>query len=360
MLQQATLFDAPAAPATPAKTTPGIVPAAVPSAEVQALAKRLHDAYGGRLHLGTSSWFFPGWQGLVWANKETPAVLSKHGLRAYAQHPLLSSVSLDRSFYRPLDASTYAQLAAQVPEHFRFVVKAASSVTDASLRDPSTGAVLGDNPLFLDAQAALSLCVQPAVQGLGQKLPRRWLRGSSALLAKLQTLFAIVVPALPAGARAALELRDAELLTPELSTLLKRYGAGYCLSLHDRMPSAAEQLPLLRAMWPGDLVCRWNLHKGLRYAQARDTWSPFDRLQAPDEPTRDTLARVVHATLLAGHRAFITINNKAEGSGILSVMALAQALGVLLPTHGDADDAHDHADADAQAQTKSPAVEGGA
>jgi hypothetical protein len=94
------------------------------------------------------------------------------------------------------------------------------------------------------------------------------------------------------------------------------------------MPAIDAQLPMLRATWPGDLVCRWNLQRGQHYANARDRWAPFDRLQAEDEPTRQTLARVMRATLDAGHRVFVTINNKAEGSAPASVQALAVALGV--------------------------------
>ena len=55
-------------------------------------------------HLGTSSWTFPGWKGLVWEGDYSDAQLSKHGLASYAQHPLFRCVSLDRAFYRPLTA----------------------------------------------------------------------------------------------------------------------------------------------------------------------------------------------------------------------------------------------------------------
>ena len=124
----------------------------------------------------------------------------------------------------------------------------------------------------------------------------------------------------------AVELRDAELVSPALADLLREHGARYALGLHDRMPPIDGQLPMLRALWPGDLVCRWNLQRGQRYAEARDAWAPFDRLRAPDPATRGTLARVVRATLDAGHRAFVTINNKAEGSAPASVRELATCL----------------------------------
>ena len=70
--------------------------------------QQLASALPARLRMGTSSWNFPGWSGLVWDGDYAEAVLSKQGLAAYAAHPLLRTVSLDRAFYRPLTASQYA------------------------------------------------------------------------------------------------------------------------------------------------------------------------------------------------------------------------------------------------------------
>lgn len=309
--------------------------AVLPEAVHQAAAQ-LRQSYGGRLHLGTSSWYFPGWAGQVWDRIYPEATLSRQGLSAYAQHPLLNTVSLDRAFYRPLEEATYRGLAAQVPAGFRFVVKAASQVCDATLRAPGSGAALRENPLFLDPEAALSLCLQPAVAGLGEKLgvlvwqisplPRRWLDDQDALLQRFEGLWRAVLPTLPPGVQTALELRDASLLTPALAASLKAHGVRYALGLHDRMPAAVDQLPMLRATWPSDLVCRWNLQRGLRYTQARGSWEPFDRIQVPDEATRQTLVKLIEATLGAGHHVYITINNKAEGSAPASLLALVMAL----------------------------------
>lgn len=59
----------------------GVEPAE-PGADVVALAARLEARYGGRLHLGTSSWHFPGWAGLVWAGRHAEQQLSRQGLAA--------------------------------------------------------------------------------------------------------------------------------------------------------------------------------------------------------------------------------------------------------------------------------------
>jgi uncharacterized protein YecE (DUF72 family) len=341
---QPDLFEPAARPgSTPDAAAPAVAPVhagrvrhAEPDAAWPVLAMQLHTAFGGRLHLGTSSWSFPGWRGIVWDAEYSDAELSRHGLGAYARHPLLRTVSLDRTFYRAIDAATFARLASQTPDDFRFVVKAPSEITDAVVRAPDSGAPLIDNPLFLDAQRALDAAVRPAVAGLGTKLgvlvfqisplPVVWLRNPSALHERLEALWRAVAPALPAPALAALELRDARMLTPRLTAQLATHGVRYCIGLHDRMPDALRQVAAARSAGRGDLVCRWNLHQGLRYNQAKAQWAPFDQLQAPDPTTREALAKAVVATLAEGFRAFVTINNKAEGSAPLSVVELAKAI----------------------------------
>lgn len=323
------MFDP--APAPPADDP--VAPAAA-TPELRSLAARLAQGGGCQVRLGTSSWNFPGWAGLVWARKYSEAAVVKHGLAAYAQHPLLGTVSLDRSFYRPVDIATYAKLAAQVPAGFRFMVKAPAAVTDATVREAGSGRAMQPNPLFLDPVTALETALRPAVAGLGDKLgvlvfqlsplPRRWLADPDALHQRLERLLAAIAGELPATALCAVEVRDPELLTPLFAALLTAHGARYCLGLHDRMPPIAEQLPMLRAQWPGPLVCRWNLQRGLAYEQARNLFKPFDKLAAPDPATRRALARVMVATAQAGHPVFVTINNKAEGSAPLSVVELAR------------------------------------
>src|SRR5690606_19920405 len=97
------------------------------------------------------------------------ARLSRHGLCAYAQHPLLRSVSLDRAFYQPLTPEQYAAYAVQVPEHFRFVVKAPSLVADARVRDEE-GRGMKSNPHFLDPELAVRTFAEPALEGLGKRV----------------------------------------------------------------------------------------------------------------------------------------------------------------------------------------------
>src|SRR5688572_33502232 len=97
----------------------------------------LAESLPAHLRLGTSSWNYPGWDGLVWNGEYAETNLSRYGLAAYAQHPLFRTVSIDRSFYRALNVAQFAEYASQVGQDFRFVVKAPSLVTDALVRDES-------------------------------------------------------------------------------------------------------------------------------------------------------------------------------------------------------------------------------
>jgi uncharacterized protein YecE (DUF72 family) len=296
----------------------------------------LAAALSPRVHLGTSTWSYPGWQGLVWAGRHSEALLAKNGLTAYAAQPLLRAVGIDRGFYKPLAASEFERYAQQVPQHFRFTVKAPSLVTDALVRDEG-GRGQQLNPAFLDATLARETFITPAVEGLGGKIGALVFQLSPLpppLLARLpeqmDRLHALLraLPRLPAGV-VAVEVRDAAWLTPEFAALLRDAGACYCLGLHPKLPPLAEQLPLLRAMWPGPLVARWNLnrrHGPFGYAEAEKRYGEFDRMLDPDPETRGELARVIRGTAGAGQDVFVTISNKAEGSAPLSVRELARAI----------------------------------
>ena len=74
-----------------------VAPAPV-SAELRALAESLPK----RLHLGTSSWSFPTWAGLVYDRRASKEETARYGLTAYARHPLLRCVGVDRTWYAPL------------------------------------------------------------------------------------------------------------------------------------------------------------------------------------------------------------------------------------------------------------------
>jgi uncharacterized protein YecE (DUF72 family) len=334
--ESGTAAEANAAPATadtPRKRRSRDVLAATPSPELLALAAELPP----QVHLGTSTWSFPGWSGIVYGDDYSNSKLSREGLTAYGAHPLLRTVSIDRSFYQALTVTEYLRYAQQVPEHFRFIVKAPMTITDATVR-AERGEPVSLNPCFLNAQMAIDEFVTPCLEGLGAKagalvfqlspLPDQMLAQPAVFIERLAG-FLTALPKLPEGTCYAIEIRDASLLTPRFIRTLKAAGVRYCVGIHARMPDPLRQaaaLALLDGEPAGPLIVRWSLHGGFKYEQAKAKYEPFNQLVDEDPATRAALAELAARYALAGQPVVIAINNKAEGSAPLSCLELARAI----------------------------------
>jgi len=308
--------------------------AAVEPARVGAEVAGLADRLPSGLRLGTSSWSFPGWAGIVYQGPARGQHLARSGLAAYARHPLLRSVGIDRSFYGPLGQAEYAAYASAVPDDFRFLVKAHQALTLARFPHQARyGARAGEpNPLYLDAGYARDAVVGPCLEGLGAKTgvllfqfpqqPPAELGSPEAFAERLHGFLS----ALPRGGRYAVELRTRTLFTDAYVAALVAVGALHCLNVHPAMPGVLAQRALLNRSKEPTWVVRWMLHPGFDYERARKRYAPFDRLVDEDPTTRSSLARICLEGSKAGKQVYVIINNKAEGSAPLSAFALAAAL----------------------------------
>lgn len=275
------------------------------------------------LFLGTSSWTFRGWAGIVYRGTPTQEALVDRGLEEYARHPLFNTVSIDRSHYAPLTVEDCAHYAKQLPGGFRCVVKVWNAVTSAV--DPKSRA---PNPQFLDPGFFKDAVLAPLDRGfaghlgpllfqfpplLQHELPR-----PNDFAFKLDRFFA----RLPRGLACAVELRNAELLTPNYFAALRRHGVSHVFNHWERTPPLHEQLGIDGSITGDDVVCRLLLPQGVGYEQAREAFAPFNRLQAPDEQMRADVVALWKAVQAANRRLWVLVNNKAEGSSPLTVRAL--------------------------------------
>lgn len=306
-------------------------PAAAPVDEgMRALGARLPPD----LRLGTSSWSFPGWTGLVYAREASSEALARDGLPAYARHPLFRTVGVDRTFYGPVPVDTFRGWAEAVPDGFRFLVKAHEALTLPRFPlHERYGARRGeDNPTFLDPAYARDMVVAPFVEGLGSRAgplvfqfpPQdvQALGGPGAFADRLHAFLA----ALPAGPLYAVELRNRELITADIADVLEDVGAIPVLAVWGRLPPLPQQAWRLRARSASALVVRWMLPADLGYEEARELYAPFDRLVNEDPAVREDIAGLVLEALAEGRPVYVTVNNKAEGSAPVSVERLAAAV----------------------------------
>jgi uncharacterized protein YecE (DUF72 family) len=314
---QAALFELPAPQLEPAPARP----------EHVALALALPST----IALGAMTWAYPGWKGIVYGQGASDKLLAAHGLTAYAKHPLLRIAEIDRTYYEPVASDVFRELAAQVPDHFRFFVKAHEDCT--VLRFPSHaryGKKRGqDNPLFLDGAYATSAVVAPALNGLGDKLgailfqfppqdvgdPRAFARQLGRFLAQL-----------PQGPTYAIELRNPELLTPDYAAMLAAMGAIHCHNAWTVMPAVLAQARRIPPAARRPLLVRWLLRRDDNFADARARYTPFDRIVCEDLETRRMIAALAAKAHAHGVAVFVLVDNKAEGCAPESIVRLARAI----------------------------------
>jgi uncharacterized protein YecE (DUF72 family) len=207
------------------------------------------------LRLGTMSWNYPGWRGIVYAADAPLRSLSALGLTAYAKHPLFRTVEIDRTYYDPLPARDLRAYADQVPDDFRFIAKAHDACVVARFPAHARyGTRAGQpNPLFLDAAHATDAVVGPVVEGLGAKLglvlfqfPPQDVGAGGAFAARLGAF----LERLPRGPTYAVELRNADLVGAPYGEALATAGAVHVHNVWSSMPPVADQarrLPPARA-----------------------------------------------------------------------------------------------------------------
>ncbi|HVJ22271.1 MAG TPA: DUF72 domain-containing protein [Polyangiaceae bacterium] len=277
------------------------------------------------VRFGTSSWTFSGWGGIVYPRGVSDAVLQARGLELYARCPLLRTVGIDRSYYRPLESPELQRYAAQLPSDFRCVMKVWSDVT--SRVDHATRAL---NPHFLSASVFTDAVLGPVSESFaahagpfvfelaplrGPELPRR---------GELPDLLSRFFEALPRGPRYAVELRNRELFTPAYLRALRAYNVAHVLNYWERMPPIGEQLDVPGIFSADFVVARLLIPPGERYAEKKAEFAPFDRIVTPQPALHEDMARLVAAAGLHRVELFVIVNNKVEGSSPLTIRTIAR------------------------------------
>lgn len=305
-------------------------PDAAPTPEELA---RLREAIPPGVHFGTSSWNYPGWQGLVYHREYPKTGASGKMLVEYGKWPLFSTVGIDSSFYNPLSAKTLAEYAGALPEGFRCVSKVWDRITvrtHSKMRDKArAGQPNADflNPeLFVEA--VLNPCLDHFSDHLGpfvfefQAIQKKEKVTPQDFAGLLDRFFS----ALPREAPYAVEVRNEEFLTPAYFAVLREHGVGHCFNSWTRMPSIGEQLDLPGVIGAPFIVARALLRPGRYYAAAVDAFQPYDRIRDRNPELRSDLVRLVETAVKARIPAYILVNNRAEGSAPLTITAVARML----------------------------------
>jgi uncharacterized protein YecE (DUF72 family) len=301
--------------------------AAVQIDEFTALAERVPP----NIRFGTSSWNYPGWQGLVYNELRATRTSAAALLGEYARFPLFRTVGIDSSFYAPPTPETLERYAEHLPAGFPCVSKVWDRLTIhtfSSLKDPKRAGER--NPDFLNAELFLESVYEPYRRHFAghagpfvfefQTLPPNRGAAGNEFYEMLDRFFS----ELPRTGNYAVELRNEELLTPAYFGVLARHGVAHVLNSWTRMPPIGAQLDLPGVFTAPFVVSRALLRPGRTYDEAVDSFAPYDRIREPIPELRDDLLRLMREALARDLPAYILVNNRAEGSSPLTIAAIAR------------------------------------
>lgn len=172
------------------------------------------------LYVGTSGYSYPKWKGKFYP-KDIP---SQQMLRYYASQ--FRAVEINSSFYRMPEPGTLRSWATEVPEDFKFTLKAPQQITHR-LRLKNA-----EDPVrrFVDVAGALGQRLGPL---LFQMLPNM-----KKDAARLRDFLALLPSQLPT----AFEFRHASWFDEEILDLLRGHSAALCIAEEDndlKVPFAA-------------------------------------------------------------------------------------------------------------------------
>ena len=160
------------------------------------------------LYVGTSGYSYKEWKGTFYPDDLPPDEM----LQFYGRH--FATVEINNTFYRMPKASVLEQWASEVPNHFRFVLKASRRITHfQKLKncEDSIGYLLRTAAALKDRLGPLLFQTPPDFQ-----------RDSATLQEFLQLL--------PSGGRYAFEFRHASWFHDEVFGLLQKANASLCVA----------------------------------------------------------------------------------------------------------------------------------
>ena len=306
-----------------------------------AMAPVLAELASRRIYVGTISWKFSGWCGILydedrylWGRHFSEARFERECLREYAA--VFKSVTVDATYYRLPREDFLQKLDEQTPEDFRFTLKVSDKVTIKNYPDlKQFGEMRGQaNPLFLKS-GLFKLgflrhleVIRPKVGMLLFEFshfhPRDFAQGRD-FIAALDAFF----DEAPEGWQYGVEVRNRNFLHPEYFEMLRRHGVAHVYNQWTQMPPVTEQLGQLPVGDNSFAAARYLLTPGVSHDHAEEMLAPYNRLREIDPAARESFRSILQH-LLAQERgessapAWLYVGNQLEGNALHTLADLLE------------------------------------
>ena len=306
----------------------------------QELAERAASLAAQSVYVGTSSWKYPGWCGMIYdrsryeyRGKFTEARFKRDCLAEYAD--AFKTVCVDAAYYTFPTRQYLEGMVNQTPDDFLFGLKATDTITIKKFPNLDRfGEQAGKpNENFLNAglfvKAFLKPCeaVRASIGLLLFEFSRFWptdYEHGRDFIAELDRFLG----QLPSGWPYGVELRNRNWLRPDYFECLCRHQVSHIFNSWEAMPPVSEQMALPGSRTNSGLVAaRFLLKPGRKYEQAVKAFEPYDRIKE-ENPEARVAGRALIAegkAAAAKRRTFIFVNNRLEGNAISTIAAMLEA-----------------------------------
>jgi len=290
----------------------------------------------GRVRIGTCSWKYSDWKGLIYSPEKT---YSPHDyLPDYAQH--FSTVEIDQWFWSLLpaeitlpDPETARIYADSVPDDFIFSVKVPNAITltHHHPRQPAKHKEVANKPnehfLNVDLLKRTLELLQPLGTKLGPVifqfgyLTKETMPSLKVLLDKFSEFF----DAVPKGFDYAVEVRNVNYLKPSFFKFLRERNISPVLVEGYFMPPIAQVAEKFDISTAKSTVIRlvgvdrWEVKM-----QAGKKW---DRIVSPKDESIEGVVRVVREQVGKGREVYVNVDNHYEGCAVMTIGKLVKRLG---------------------------------
>lgn len=291
------------------------------------------------IYLGTSSWKYPGWAGLVYRRDYTSDKdFNENCLKEYSE--VYSCVGIDHTYYAWPNLRTLVRYHEQTPADFRFVLKATEKVTITKYPNLKRyGKDAGkSNSDFLNAELFLEKFIEPS-QALGEKLGPIIFEFSQFYPGMIESgrVFTEKLDAFLAEVKRhysgplCVELRNQSWLVPDYLKGLSARSVGHTFNSWTRMPALDVQAKLAEPFSFPFYLARLLLEPGTKYAEAVEAFSPYDRTQNEVPAVRTAAAGLIRQALERKIPAYIIVNNRLEGCAPKTIEGILAELKISNP-----------------------------
>jgi len=293
--------------------------------------QQIADLANQGIFVGTSSWKYPGWCGLVYdeqryltRGKFSEAKFNKICLAEYAE--TYRTVCVDAGYYQFPTEAYLAGLCEQVPEGFKFAFKITDDITIKKFPGlPRFGARAGTmnvnflntemfQRLFLGPCAAFRSKIGPLIFEFSTFHQHEFAHGRD-FVAALDQFFGN----LPRDWEYGVEIRNKTWLAPDYFDMLRSHGVAHVFNNWSRMPSIGEQLAIEGSETADYSVSRFLLKPGRAYEQAVTAFQPYTGIKEPNVEARSAAEKILQQSIVKKRRASIYVNNRLEGCAPLTI-----------------------------------------